>query len=302
MIATLETTRRGSTGSRRLLQCRCRLSGKRVDFREKTARYQGGNAVNRLNTRGSVQFCIDLGSIPEGMPLESHHRTLAVVEAILDSLHRHGLLATWAVPPWAASRLIETLAAGKHELALTATSAWFSSSRKRSDIERTLQDVRQRHEAAGVSLSSLVVASTLPESYGALLANHGMRVLRQGHVARGWLGAPTRIGRLWRVPVTGTLPGTGGWLARWDHHFQAKASLHRALTQRRTEHVAIDMQEVTAGRGGRVSTRTLDRIFRLAGRLVAAEKLAVETLAMAAARWAAPTTRHSQRSVLRPAA
>jgi hypothetical protein len=213
----------------------------------------------------------------------------------LDRLLAHyGLPATWALTDLTAwSPPLRTGAA--HEVALLADAAWAGPAATRAVFLRELESRINPARAAGVEVSSLVVAEGPAPDHCDLMYKLGLRCVRGGEAGAG--GARNLRFGLWELPVSLRFPAAG-WFASWRRARAAKRTV--ATSFGRPVHLAIDGAELSAG--GLMFARLLDGLLISIARQRDAGAVQVQTMAGVARELGRSHVPAGASSILRPRA
>jgi hypothetical protein len=160
----------------------------------------------------------------------------------------------------------------------------------RADFVRTVIQPLAQSAAAGIAISTMVVAGPWQQLHVDLLTKHGIKVIR----SQQWIASPQTAGAvsvnlrrvcdgvqticfgMWHVPVSATLHG-GGWMANHAQLRMAKRSIQGVALGGGMCHVRIDA--VTLARGdSAIGLRHIDRLLRDLHHLRAGSHIAVSTL------------------------
>jgi len=212
----------------------------------------------------------------------------------LDRLLAHyGLPATWALTDLTAwTPPLRTGAA--HEVALLADAAWAGPAATRAAFLRELESRINPARAAGVEVSSLVVAEGPAPDHCDLMYKLGLRCVRGGEAGAG--GARNLRFGLWELPVSLRFPAAG-WFSSWR---RARAAKRSVASSSRPFHLAIDGAELSAG--GVMVGRLLDGLLTSVARQRDAGTVQVRTMAMVARELGRSQVPAGASSILRPRA
>jgi hypothetical protein len=213
----------------------------------------------------------------------------------LDRLLAHyGLPATWAMTDLTAwTPPLRTGAA--HEVALLADAAWAGPAATRAVFLRELERLINPARAAGVEVSSLVVADGPAPDHCDLMYKLGLRCVRGGEASAG--GARNLRFGLWELPVSLRFPAAG-WLASWRRARAVKRSLVAAAS--RPFHLAISGDQLS--NGGLFAGKLLDGLLTSVARQRDRGFVRVQTMAAVARELGRANVQAGASSILRPRA
>ncbi len=241
-------------------------------------------------TRGSLILSVECPpSAGRSAPLEG-------LETLDRLLSHYGLPATWAVAEPAA--WFPALRTAPHEVAVLGDASWTSPQAGRAGFLKELERRVAPARAAGLEVSSLIVADGGPPDHCDLLYKLGLRSVRGAEPVAGCAARNLRFG-LWELPAALRFPAAG-WLASWRRARAARRMIAAGTSEQRPLHVALDGQLLAAG--GVLMAQLLDSVLYAAAVQRDQGTLQVQTMAGAAAALGRATLGAASTSILRPRA
>ena len=237
---------------------------------------------------GHLQFAVEVMLPSEQTSLAVHREVLATCQQLDVMFGGHGIRPTWAVAPALHDAVRDIVQDGGDFALLLQTEAC---------LHEYLRAAKQMPARA---VHTAIVSRVQPDLLQvAELSALGIRAMNLP------MGSDNRSQRvhtrhgLSMVRTTGTFPGPGRFLGRWDLAFQTKGLVHRALLRQSTE--AINLQLDALPQPTR-SLRSLQKSLSIVQRLRSSGRLNCETLLETHARLC-PSQKGSttQQSVLRAA-
>jgi hypothetical protein len=162
------------------------------------------------------------------------------------------------------------------------------------ELERRVAPAR----AAGIDVSSLIVADGGPPDHCDLLYKLGLRSVRGAETVAGNAARNLRFG-LWELPASLRFPAKG-WFASWRRARAARRLIAAGTSEQRPLHVALDGRLLAAG--GVLLAQLLDSVLYSAACQRDRGALQVQTMAGAAAVLGRATVGAASTSILRPRA
>lgn len=260
--------------------------------------------MSAVTPRGVIQICVHCALDSDQSSLSAHRHLIDLAAELAATMQRFELPATWAL----SDRNLEALdgvvkSTENFEVALLADASWCQPQISRrevvSELVRRLDLFRNRH----FDVSTLVLHNAdLGQHVEALKRESIQVVRRQADALAGQIRSSITSPRYGVLMITpsAVLPGRPGFVARWDHAYIAKRSLWKAISQRSTQHVVIDLGKLM--RLTVSSRRRVARWLRMVARLRDAGRLQIELVHQAPARRCPSQQGQSSRSILRPAA
>ena len=237
---------------------------------------------------GHIQFAVEVRLPEELTSLAVHRELLATCQQLDVMFGGHGIRATWAVDPSLHDAVKDIVQDGGDFAALLQGEACLRNYIR--DAKRVATRANQLAVVSRIQPDLLQVAE---------LSALGVRAMNLpcGSDSRSQR-VQTRHG-LSMVRTTGTFPGPGRFLGRWDMAFQTKGLVHRSLLRQSTEAINIQLDALPQPTK---SLRSLQKSLAIVQRLRAAGRLSCETLLETHARLCPTQTGNSaQQSVLRAA-
>lgn len=242
------------------------------------------------SSRGSLILSVECPSGAAGSPPAEGLETLERL------LSHYGLPATWALAEPAAWR--PALRTVPHEVAVLGDASWASPRAGRAGFLRELERRVAPARAAGIDVSSLIVADGGPPDHCDLLYKLGLRSVRGVEPVAGNAARNLRFG-LWELPASLRFPANG-WFASWRRARTARRLIAAGTLEQRPLHVALDGRLLAAG--GALMAQLLDSVLYSAAVQRDQGALQVQTMAGAAAALGRATVAAAATSILRPRA
>lgn len=247
---------------------------------------------------GQFVLTIDLELLERAGSYEHERQLDLMTRRLLELLHAYQLPATFAVadPLHSAATELVTSSDLGHELAVLGDASWIGRGAGRERFGRELDRRFHSAQAAGLTVTSLVLRNVELAENLDLLQPHPITAVRSAAASAMAQPQLLRSG-VWQMPVTYALPAKARWFYRPAR--VARRWLDRAARSGSIMHLSIDAGRLVETQPCRL--RDVESVLSHAARLCESGKLEVQTLAGLSRQLARPADTVALHSILRAA-